>query len=583
MNFPAGDLGVSNERKPSSLGLPKMIPKFIGRVEVCEEISHLLTAGGDDNTSLITVVAPPGFGKTAVAINMGYIMLEKGKDVLYVSLRTVTSMTLAAKNMLEAIGILAGDTPILQLKKFLTSLQQDMVLILDNAEDLQTGEEKHFYHFLEEIGQHASNLVTLITTRIPVSKLDFPFVTNYIALKALDEEESFAFLKSQAPDISDQQARRFAWPKACGGIPLLLKLTASYLKSNTVHPTDLHRKLQNCPHSFLKGKDPKVQELFLLLKVFYNHLRPEVKKALSSLAAFPTIFTKEDAKDVLFRNEDYLEFQILLNSLESHSLVQREGDNNEAQYSLHPLIQAFCKACSDNACKGYNTAIRLFSWHYLSLLQKLNDDFISTNCKPAIDKYHMNKVNICHALAASTEDEALKCYGLGVSTETVNFLAKVMNNDEFLSSYSKFLEVGRKLPDKTLYSECLVSIGFQQLCYHGYKDACRTDSKKNLQEAHDLHNQLGIFNTECLGHCKCKLGLCTFTSGNTKEGISLIAQGIGIRKGLVRSEGSGKMERMLVAAGFCDLGSKYIIYKLRAKNITMILYLEFLTSLLSVA
>ena len=564
VNFPVGAYsGKSNERKPSSFGLPKKIPKFIGRVEVCEKISNLLTVGGDENTCLITVVAPPGFGKTAVAINIGYIMLEKGKDVLYVSLRTVTSVTLAAKNMLEAIGIPVGDTPVSQLKKFLTSLQRDMVLILDNAEDLQTGEEEQFNNFLEEIGQHARNLVTLITTRIPLSKLDFPFITDHIALKPLDEAESFAFLKSQAPDIPDQQARRFAWPRACGGIPLLLKLTASYLKSKTVDPTDLHRKLQNCPHSFLKGKDPKVEELFLLLKVFYNHLRREVKKALTYLAAFPTIFTRKEAKDVLFSSEDCLEFQILLNNLESHSLVQRDGDNNaEAQYSLHPLIQAFCKACSDNACKGYNTAMTLFSHHYLSLLQQLNDDFITTNCKPAIDKYHINKVNIRHALAASADgDEDLKCYGLGVSTETLGFLAKVMNKDEFMSLYSKFLEMSRELRDKTLYSECLVSIGFQQVCYHGYKDACRTSAKKSLQEAHDLQHQLGSNDTECLGHCKCKLGLCTVASGNTKEGISLIAQGIGIRKRLLRTEGSGKMERMFVGGGFCDLGSKYMVYK----------------------
>ena len=557
MNFPTGDSGASNKRKPSSLGLPKKIPNFIGRVEVCEEILSLLTAEGDGNTCLITLVAPPGFGKTAVAINMGYIMLEKGKDVIYVSLRTVASVTLAAKNMLEAIGIPVGDTPVSQLKKLLTSLQRDMVLILDNAEDLQTGEEEEFNNFLEEIGQHARNLVTLITTRIPLSKLDFPFVADHIALKPLDEAESFAFLKSQAPDIPDQQARRFAWPRACGGIPLLLKL------SKTVDPTDLHRKLQNCPHSFLKGKDPKVEELFLLIKVFDNHLQPEVKETLTYLAAFPKKFTRKEAKDVLFPSEDCLEFQILINNLESHSLVQRDGDNNaEAQYSLHPLIQAFCKACSDNACKGYNTAMRLFSWHYLSLLQQLNDDFITTNCKPAIDEYHRNEVNICHALAASTEDEDLKRSGLEVSTETVSFLAEVMNRDEFMSTYSKFQEVATKLPDKTLYGECLVSIGFQQVCYHGYKDAFRTGAKRYLQEAHDLLNQLQRDNTECLGLCKCKLGLCTVASGNTKEGISLIAQGIGIRKErLVRAEGSGKMERVLVAGGFCDLGSKYIIYK----------------------
>ena len=65
--------------------------------------------------------------------------------------------------------------------------------------------------------------------------------------------------------------------------------------------------------------------------------------------------------------------------------------------------------------------------------------------------------------------------------------------------------------------------------------------------------------SECKGHCKCKLGLCCFVAGDKKKGISLKAQGIGMRKRLVRSEGSGKMERMLLAGGFCDLASKYSV------------------------
>ena len=548
------------ERKPISLGLPNRVPNFVGRTDICEDIARLMTAEGDKNTRLITIVAPPGFGKTTVAINMGYMLFGKEKDVLYVSLRTVSSITLAAKNMLETLGIPVSKNPVLQLKQHLMSLQRETVLILDNAEDLQTGDELNFNQFLHGIGQSARNLVTLVTSRKTVSKLDFPFLTCNFPLSPLSEEQSFLFLKYHTAGISDQRARQFARHKVCGGVPLLLKLTASFLMSKSIDPIELHRKLQNCPHNFLKGNNPRVQDLFCLLKVFYNHLQPEVRKALASLAAFPTVFTKKEAKDVLFHSEDYLDFQMLLNDLQSHSLVQQDEVNNHVQYSLHPLVQAFCIASREDTCKGYNMAIRLFSQYYLSLLQQLNDDFITTDCKIAIDKYEINKTNICHALAATTEDDILKHYGLFISTETVNFLAKVMNMEEFMSSYEKCLNVANALPDKALYSECLVSIGFKQLCYYGYKDAYHTDAKKNLEQAHDLQNKLGIHNTECHGHCKCKLGLCTFISGDRKKGISLIAQGIAVRKKLLRSDNSGKMERMLVAGGFCDLGSKYSIY-----------------------
>ena len=520
------------------------------------------------DTSLVTLVAPPGFGKTAVAIDMGFVMLEKGKDVLYLSLRTVRSVTLAAKNLLEIIGIPVADDPVLQVKRYLASLGKETVLILDNAEDLQIVEESAFNQFLEEVGQSAKKLVILITSRNRLSKLDFPFLTDHIPLKPLDEESSFLFLKHYAHGISDQLAGQFAKPNVCGGIPLLLKLTASFLKTKTIEPMELHRKLQNCPHSFLKAKDPSIRGLYFLFEVFYSHLPSEVKKGLSSLAAFPTIFTKEEAKSVLFRDEDQLDFQLLLSNLVSHSLVQQDEVNNNLQYSLHPLVQAFCIASREDKCKGYNMAIRQFSWHYLALLRQLNDDFITTNCKLAIDGYQFNKANIVHALATSTEDDVLKCYGVNVSTETVNFLAKVMTWDEFMSMYDKFLAVAKALSDQTLYSDCLVSIGFKQLSYYGqgYKDVAKVknEAKSNLEKAHDLQNHLGINGTECQGHCKCKLGLCTFAAGDKEKGISLIRQGIGVRRTLARSDGSGKKERMHLAAGLRDQGSKCLIFNLSA-------------------
>ena len=509
-------------------------------------------------TTLISLIAPPGFGKTAVAISVGHEMLEKGKDVLYVSLRTVDSVEGAARRLLGVAGIPVVKDPVAQVKSFLSFLNKETMLVLDNAEVLQNARKSAFNQFLEEVGQHGKNLVILITSRKPLSVFHFCYLRRYTPLKPLDEEASVFFLKHYAPNISDQRARHFVKPKEFVGVPLVLKSTASFLESKTIDPIDLHIKLRNCQHSFLKEEDPNIQDFFALFKVFYNNLRPEAKKGLSWLAAFPSVFTKMEAKNVLFCKDDYLDFQILLNSLVSHSVVQEEEVDNHQQYSLHPLVQAFCIACREDECKGYNMAIRLFSYHYLALLQQLNDDFMTNNCKVAIDKYQMNKVNIAHALSASTEDEVLKCYGINVSTETVNFLAKVMNQDEFISTYDKFLEVAETLPDKTLYSECLVSIGFKQLCYYSYKDAYRTNAKLNLQKAHDLQIDLGIYDTECHGHCKSKLGLCTFLAGDRKKGMSLIAQGIGVRRKLLRSNYSGKLERILLAGGLFDLGSKYL-------------------------
>ena len=62
-------------------------------MDICEEITGLLTTDEDDITCLVTVVAPPGFGKTALAKTVGNMILSQGKkDVIYMCLRSVSSL-----------------------------------------------------------------------------------------------------------------------------------------------------------------------------------------------------------------------------------------------------------------------------------------------------------------------------------------------------------------------------------------------------------------------------------------------------------------------------------------------------------
>ena len=207
-------------------------------MDICEEITGLLTTDEDDITCLVTVVAPPGFGKTALAKTVGNMILSQGKkDVIYMCLRSVSSLACAAEYLLkEAVGSHADQKDaVSQLKRYLTSLRNPTVLILDNTEDLQAEDESNFYKLLENIGVHAKNLVTFITSRTPISTLDlWSFATKHYPLRPLANEDSLLFLKNCVPDISRQSAKEFA--TACRGIPLLLNITASFLKKKAVNP-----------------------------------------------------------------------------------------------------------------------------------------------------------------------------------------------------------------------------------------------------------------------------------------------------------------------------------------------------------
>lgn len=249
----AGNFSTEAHEKQGTfcIGLPTLTSKFTGRNEDCKKIITRLTCSDDDNR-ICLVVAPPGFGKTETATAVGYMMKDQGNNILYFSLRNVKFMTTAAKNMLETIGIPVGGDPFWQMTQHLQSLLKQTVLILDNAEDLQKGDESLLSQFLKEISKNARNLVTLITSRICLSKRGDDFDLFVVPLKPLTDEQSLVFLKKYS--VEDQWAKRFSPFNVCGGVPLLLKITASFLtQSGTIDPVELHRNLQKCKDKFLMG------------------------------------------------------------------------------------------------------------------------------------------------------------------------------------------------------------------------------------------------------------------------------------------------------------------------------------------
>lgn len=104
---------------------------------VCDEIIYLLVFDqGDDIVCFVIIVVLFGFGKTIVVINIGYRMLEEGKDVLYFLFRNVCSLNRVVEYMLEKlVGIYVGENLVKQLISYLSSFLYQIVFILDNVED----------------------------------------------------------------------------------------------------------------------------------------------------------------------------------------------------------------------------------------------------------------------------------------------------------------------------------------------------------------------------------------------------------------------------------------------------------------
>ena len=293
-------------------------------------------------------MAPPGFGKSTVGTTVGHMMLERGYSILYFSLRKVVSVASLASNILEGLGMPSSPGEDLRKKvmKCLREIKMNTVLMLDNAEDLQVGDkEMEFTTFVRDIGESVPNVCILITTRKAVRGLNMGnFLYESIPLKPLNVEESAELLQLLVPHISMVHARSLG--SFCGGVPLFLNIAGSLLK-NGANPEPLISELKNMPEKVLNGSHPDIKDYHDCLRIFIRRQSAELRSALTRLAVFPTTFTQTDVRFVFPDNTiSEWEFQSLLARLITHSLV--EVDCETGLYSLHPLVQAFCKGSKDD-------------------------------------------------------------------------------------------------------------------------------------------------------------------------------------------------------------------------------------------
>ena len=529
---------------------------LVGRHELCEMLVNIVLDGTQQR--LVILTAPPGFGKSAVAMKVTHMLLDNDVRVLYHCLRKASSLAAVASSILKNLGIsvVGIREPVCQAVQYLKQCEQSTVLVLDNAEDLlDDRNERDFKKFLEVITCHAPKVHTLVTTRIAIEGLQLALDILRVkktVLPPLDPEESKEFLMLYLGLSNHKESEAKLLGKLCGGVPLLMQLTASVIHEGT-SISSLAKELQFSPKRVLQNaRNPDFELYYQDLELFMKQLPPGIQDALHCLSVFPASFSRSEAR-MLFTG-DCWQYESTMSQLCSYGLIQKVTDCEKM--SVHPLVQAFCKASHGQSRSKYSEAIKKFIVKYLEILRDANTRFVSTDCKHALEQYELNEDNIKHALKSAAEDEHMKVPGITVSTEVVSFLAKVMHMEEFLQIYEGFQGVAQDMDLKKHQAACLTSIGFKQLCYNG---RCSTkEARETLTKALQFWKNEGLPSQEELAHCLSKLGLCLVRDGEEEEGVQKMAEAIIIRKQLVRARG-GITERMLLGGSYCDLGSKHLL------------------------
>ncbi|XP_031574987.1 uncharacterized protein LOC116308654 [Actinia tenebrosa] len=535
--------GVNESPGAQTCGLRVKQTNFIGRNDLVERIAKVYVTG---QKPMVAVVAPPGFGKTCVATHVGHAMKDKGFRVIYVSLQKMQSCHLMCCDILRAIDtkIPSSDDVVQLTKSQLKLLEVQTLLILDNAEDIQNSSHScDFESFIEFLGSHAKKLKIFLGTR--KSMYTRYFEHESINLLPLDDEASLKLLLALADgtSLNIHEAKKLAIQ--CAGVPLLIKIAAGLVK-NGYNPIKLANNLQKKPYDVLNLKEnEQIKFLTNSIQVFLDSLSREKLVCLVQLSCFPAQFTEDIANEILFKNE--VKCSGMLSSLHASALVQLDGKN----YSLHPLIQTFCREEQERMkCKKEGEkATEKFSNYYFDELEKLHCQFVSKDgCQKALKQFCCSKMNLLQALenALRCDDKEMKKRCIDAFNASINLLGKILLPSCCLSVYEQLYNEAERIKDKKRMSECLVSRGFRFMCEvnHGEFSQDAFDAFETALSLWKKNLFKRMQSTEAYAHCISKLGLCYTFKGDTEQGKKLINDAIPIRSRLGN--------KVLLAASYCD-------------------------------
>ena len=105
---------------------------LVGRSNICGNIISALSSN-----KAVEIVAPPGYGKTSVVIEVAHRMMEVKKAIVYVNPRDVTCVEDLESKIIEALGFVPGENTMTKIFRCLFSLEKNCVLlIIENIDNL---------------------------------------------------------------------------------------------------------------------------------------------------------------------------------------------------------------------------------------------------------------------------------------------------------------------------------------------------------------------------------------------------------------------------------------------------------------
>ncbi|MFN8440655.1 MAG: NB-ARC domain-containing protein [Caldilineaceae bacterium] len=291
----------------------RLATPLLGRNGELEHLTSLLTR---PTTRLVTLVGPPGVGKTRLAREAGAVYSALATDYCFVELSTISDPALVAITIAQALGVRVSDGQ--KMLETLSELLRDraLLLVLDNFEQVLAAGSTLLRPLLAQCPQ----LKILVTSRVAlhlhgeqivlVEPLPLPDRFLPMTAQSLRDNPAVQFFCQQAaliqPTFQLTDALAPVVAEICrqlDGLPLALELAAA--RTRLLPPPALLSRLTNAFQARLQllmhgssDLPPRQQTLRAAIAWSYDLLTPQEQRLFCQLAVFVGGCTLEAIEEI---------------------------------------------------------------------------------------------------------------------------------------------------------------------------------------------------------------------------------------------------------------------------------------------